>query len=445
MSEEKIYTLEQYLHKEIQLETGGMQGTLHCTVELDSPPEAIDRSVLLRFELTKPLRSVDGTGLMRSTNPRAGYFCYLETKAGHHTAQLSITLPSDTICLRVVLVPWSRSAENVFVGKVLLKQEDAREPIQGTSSPFKSFRNLDRFDCEIFEYPTTGSFFSAKLLEPGLHVIRSNGLPLEIMYTPKRSAVTSLVFNAALNTNTQEIPRFMAGPLFDELETNGIFVFDASLHLDDSLMLAWYAGSATFPLQNELPAILQKFVADAGGVRTLLFGASGGGFAAAYYAQFFNASIAIIANPQTIIANYIPRIVESFAKICWNAQTSRNISEALETRIVSDLRKLPMSKKIFTIVYLQNISDDHVDKHLIPFCEAFPENSSIHLIMDHWGSGHVSPPRNLVSAILSIIIKNPLNWESMLKAFNPISAPTSCAVRARIASVESNLGCPEGD
>ncbi|MHA7155902.1 hypothetical protein [Arthrobacter sp. TMN-50] len=443
LSEEKIYVLKQYVYEEIQLETGGMQGSLHFAVELDSPLEAIDRSVLVRFELGHPLQSLAGTGLMQSSNPRAGYFCYLETKLGSHTAQLSITLPSDTTCLKVVLVPWSPSAVNVFARKAVLKQSDVHVPMPEKPLPFKSFRNLGRFDCAIFEYPTIEGFFLSKSLEPGLHVIRSNDLPLEIMYKPQGAAVTSVVFNAALNSSTQEIPRFMASPLFAELEVNGIFVFDASLHLDDSLMLAWYAGSALFPLQKELPAILQKFVADAGGVRTLLFGASGGGFAAAYYAQFFKASVAIIANPQIIVANYIPRIVDSFAKICWNAQNTQNILEALNTKMVSDLRELPMADKLFTIVYLQNISDDHVDKHLVPFCEAFPGNSAIHLIMDNWGSGHVSPPRKLVSAILSTIIKNPSNWEHMLQEFDSINGPTSHSVRARIASVESGLECPE--
>lgn len=407
-------------------------------VELECPPEIKLRSALIRFEFKNPLASTEGTGLLLSHNSRAGYFRYIETRPGTGSSEFVVTLPDNAHCVGFAIVPWSESGREIIVKRVSIEPFTLQEVTQGARGKFKTFRNVERFDPDVTRHPTLDSFFACDKLPAGLHVIDCAGLPLEILYSPKGARTTSVVFNAALGEATQEIPRFMAGPTFARQESNGIFVFDASLYNDDSLMLAWYAGSKRFRMQEVLPSIIQKFAMHAGGERTLLFGASGGGFAAIYYAQFFPGSIVMAINPQTIIANYIPRIVDAYARLCWGAQSEGAVSEVLQKVVVSDLRSLDLSNADFRLIYLQNSADGHVEEHLIPFCSAHSDNKRIFLIADHWGSGHVSPPQALVAHILTTVIGNSSGWEGILsEEFSALCAPNELQIRSRIEKIES--------
>lgn len=424
------------LEDEVKIKGSLRSGAVRIVLELECPPETESRSALLRFNFAAPLATTEGTGLLLSANSRAGYFRYVETRSGRFTTELTVILPPEAECLSVVLVAWSAAGRKIVLNSVLLEQVEF-----GASSPnamFKSFRNVARFDCDKFSYPSPEVFLASQRLEPGLHVIDCGGLPLEIMYTPKNVATTTIVFNAALSVATQEIPRFMAGPIFADQHSSTISVFDASLYNDDSLMLAWYAGSRRFRMQEILPRLLRKFVSHAGGSRTLLFGASGGGFAAIYYAQFFRDSIVIAMNPQTIIENYIPRIVEAYGKQCWGSDSPHTLRRVLQEEIVSDLRLLSLDQTPFSLVYVQNSADGHVEEHLIPFCSALPNEDRIHLVLDHWGVGHVSPPRKLVATLLSTIIDDAVGWEQGIAALGARKAPEVEGIRNKVRASESN-------
>jgi hypothetical protein len=287
-------------------------------------------------------------------------------------------------------------------------------------------------NSDIHTHDSVEDFCAAESVLPGLHVIDCGGLPLEILYKPKNCEITSIVFNAALGQATQEIPRFMAGPTFEGLATNTVSVFDASLYTDDSLQLAWYAGSRAFRMQKVLPSILEKFVRAAGGNRTLLFGASGGGFAALYYAQFFTGSQVVVINPQTILENYIPRVVQHYLSVCWGMTPNTPIGIALKEHIVSDLRDVSLETQ--EIIYLQNSSDNHVEDHLLPYVRS-ASSHALWLLADEWGDGHVSPPRNVVADVLSAVVEHFDQWQPMLLGMGAIPNPDEAKVQARLSSI----------
>ncbi|WP_146067376.1 hypothetical protein [Arthrobacter sp. SX1312] len=295
---------------------------------------------------------------------------------------------------------------------------------------FKSVRNVSRLKVESHPHRSIEDFYAANTLPPGLHIIDCGGLPLEILYSPQGAESTSIVFNAALGMATREIPRFMAGPTFDSLPTNTVSVFDACLYTHPSLQLGWYAGSSVFPMQKELPGILRRFVAAAGGSRTLLFGASGGGFAAIYYAQHFPSSQVVAINPQTILANYIPRVVDQYLTLCWGKPSSTPSDTSLSEHIVSDLRKVPLDTQ--DVIFLQNSSDTHVGDHLLPYILS-PANRSSQVLIDKWGTGHISPPREVVGRVLSAIVEQGDSWKSVLLDMGFLSNPSEAQILSRLS------------
>ncbi|MBG6218722.1 hypothetical protein IWX75_003209 [Arthrobacter sp. CAN_A6] len=426
MSEYKI------LDREIAISSSETSGNFAVILDLECPAGTQEREALLRFELSGDPGPLTGTGLMRSGNPRAAYFTYTHTGVGVVQSRSEVKLPDSIKCLSITLVPWVSKSEATKVRRVSIEKV-ADHATSESGNVFKTVRNISRFDCDVFQHESINCFFDAESLHSGLHVINCNGLPLEIMYNSKSAATTSIVFNAALGISTQEVPRFMAGPTFAGLKTNTISVFDACLYTDDSLMLAWYGGSAKFEMQALLPGLLQKFVTDAGGERTLLFGASGGGFAALFYSQFFPRSTVVAVNPQTILDNYLPRIVEAYARACWGAGSEEKAVEVLAARMCPDLRRLP-DWAGHCVVYVQNSTDDHVDKHLLPFLTA-TRVPNLHLLMDKWGAGHVSPPKELIGQVLTILLNEETRWESLLGDLGSMSAPTENQIRERVCAL----------
>lgn len=426
------------LSNECSLQVPEISGEIEVDLKLACPEDLSERALLLRFELTSTPAELKASGLMSSGNPRAGYFRYVDTKPGVAEVSTRVSIPSDVTCNRISLVPWNASGRNVIV-----EGFSAVRPPPMETEPhlpaFRSYRDVSRFKCARFTHETIDDFMQVKRLGPGLHTINFDGLPLDVMYTPKGAETNAFIFNAALSHLTKELPRFMAGPLFADQDANVVAVFDPSLYIDDTLMLAWYSGSRRLRLQEVLPIILRKFALQAGGRRNMLFGASGGGFAALYYARFFPSSTVIAMNPQTIIENYIPRIVAHYVSSCWEAQSELDISNAIKRDFSSDLRCDTDLYKDISIIYLQNSTDGHVQEHLIPYCESLGRKENLYLVLDFWGEGHVSPPRALVNDILNLVIGDPEHWPDRLgDTGSVLRAPTGTEIQHRVDTLDKN-------
>lgn len=191
-------------------------------------------------------------------------------------------------------------------------------------------------------------------------------------------------------------------------------VSDPSLALSNSLALAWYAGNAGMPeLPRNIAQILDLF-AEAFGVRLILFGGSGGGFASLAVQTFLNSpSVAFVWNPQTSIARYHANAVRAFARIAWGAGDSgyeEACSVVKNSCLLHDVTTSRISAE-HSVLYIQNRSDTfHVESHAAEYFRQHGLSFSgggVYLVdcnlvawLGDWGVGHVVPPAGMIVHVL---------------------------------------------
>lgn len=224
-------------------------------------------------------------------------------------------------------------------------------------------------------------------------------LPIHLFWQDRGKPTTLVTFSAAiLNNNIEEVPVYSGWGMSKELDCNVLFVSDPTIWYSAECSLAWYAGNEHQPnLTFELNRIIQKFCGD---TRTILFGASGGGFASLVQASLMKGSTAVVSNPQTNIEKY-PYYPE-YLELAWSRDFFGKQIPAITD--VTDIYKSPVDVSIY---YLQNEGDEsHVEEHLEPFREKCHPNNDLNVVFNYSGEGHVGPSAAYFRAILQLVIED---------------------------------------
>lgn len=155
---------------------------------------------------------------------------------------------------------------------------------------------------------------------------------------------------------------------------NCLYVSDPTLHLDDNIGLAWYAGTEDF---DPLPAIADvvreiclQLEINAGQVFT--YGSSGGGFAALRMGEFLPHSGAVAVNPQIIVTDYEMKSPDRYLNLCFSGRSRATAIREFEDRlsILSHTDRLRSQR----CIYIQNTLDaHHYEHHFVPFCAKMGE------------------------------------------------------------------------
>jgi len=250
---------------------------------------------------------------------------------------------------------------------------------------------------DLHEFASLDEFLEADSYDAGLIVIHHLGLPIDIKYDPRGFSVTTVYFNAAITNPRLTYPFFTGAGVSEGLPSNRIHIHDPSLYLEGGLKLAWYAGSSVQPsLQEAIVKILTALIPR--GQRVVLFGSSGGRFAALLYAASLPNALVVPVNPQTDVARYNPRIVARYAKLAWGVEGEDPISRIPVPLNVLDVYRRPVSNRVW---YVQNSGDtSHVRGHLEPFVDAVHPENDVSVVTVAAGDGHVPPPRKFISAVL---------------------------------------------
>lgn len=146
-------------------------------------------------------------------------------------------------------------------------------------------------------------------------------------------------------------------------------------------------------LQNDIAEIIQHLVQ---AQRVVLFGASGGGFAALEQTiRLQNGVTAIVSNPQTNIFNYYKPVSDRYLETAWGMTSEDSIP--FRSSVV-DAYKDPIDSKI---IYLQNSGDSyHVNRHMIPFLDHLHPSNNVEVVTPFIGKGHVGPNKEIFTEIL---------------------------------------------
>ncbi len=247
---------------------------------------------------------------------------------------------------------------------------------------------------------------------------------------PGRERVIFVCLGPAVRQRADgKAPYFFGLGVAKALDVPLISIADPTLALDPALSLAWYAGNAD---ARDLPAVIAAALngaAAALGARLLVFGPSGGGFAALALADRLSVPATLVAaNPQTALARYSFRVVTHYLDAAFgpadtDTDTDAGAGAGAAAQLAARLRPLGLRDDVCSIapapgvdiLYLQNMSDWHVSSHAAPYLRArgwarigptiFADASDRRaMYFGDWGDGHAGIPGLMLRKVLSRLL-----------------------------------------
>ncbi len=282
-----------------------------------------------------------------------------------------------------------------------------------------------RWHLPLHDHASLDAFCARRTFADGIHRIgHGNGRSLDLLMSglqaPRSGAVLLVGFSAAQRRHDIAAPIFSGLTLARSLGLPLIAVADPLVSANDSLALAWYAGGEDWQGLPQRIAAALDHVAQALNLPLLLFGGSGGGFAALCVQQHLQTRAdACIWNPQTSISRYHLPLVAAYARRALpralgaaRQLTAPQIAQAFEAAgMQHDLTRVTLVGDR-RLVLLQSESDRfHVDNHLVPFSQAHGvslaatgvtawDGGSRCIGIGHWGRGHAKLPTALACDLL---------------------------------------------
>lgn len=263
-------------------------------------------------------------------------------------------------------------------------------------------------------------------------------------------------FNAAIGRQKRvSFPVFSGSSAVSLMTCNVLMIDDPALNEKNDVTLGWYAGTKHISLQDFLPEIIEKFKVSYGSACTILYGGSGGGFAALKYGEKVSGVTIVCANPQTDILVYDYGSVERYLNEAHKIEFDQDAERILNSRGVQTLAKSNAVRENNSVIYLQNVTDSHhLKKHFLKyFCLSENDLSKIPVnelvvfddkisffLSDMWGDGHKAPPKDFVFPVLDRIIKDGVaSARECLRELNQESASVIRGVEILLS--ESDIVC----
>ena len=265
--------------------------------------------------------------------------------------------------------------------------------MEGQRYPNGLTRDVTRIREPYFELRSLDDFLALESAPSGLYAIpTSAGVYTDAVYWDTGADTLIVVFNASGFAAPGIRPGFNGMSMFAHwrkaARANFLFVHDATLYLDGSMSLAWYAGAAGFDYPSELRQVIDKFVDLSASTHELYFGIGGGGFAALRYSASSPGSHAIAVNAQTGILRHSDNLKDAFLEQCWTVDGEVTTVD-LRHDVCVDYAEGPAN---FAYCLVNATDEHHVLDHLQPLIEAATPHGNVQTLLQHWGSGHTAPP-----------------------------------------------------
>lgn len=258
------------------------------------------------------------------------------------------------------------------------------------------------------------------MLVQGLHNTRATA-----------SGVCLVGFGGALSDRRGSRPPYFSGRgVAAELKLPLVAISDPSLTLDETLPLAWCAGNSSERKLAHVIARVLDHIATCSGLRLIMFGGSGGGYATLAQASLLTSPFtALVWNPQTSIGEYAPEFVLHYLKVafpelsedaCLGLALPKNQQKSVvyqllpKTGVLHTLWDVPRVSGA-SVLYLQNRHDWYLTAHAKPYLgesgwrrlgtNSFGHTTELALHIGSWGAGHAAPPKELINDVLRQLVK----------------------------------------
>lgn len=240
-----------------------------------------------------------------------------------------------------------------------------------------------------------------------------NGVPVHIRYEDLGYDTTFFALNGAIASTVETVPVWGGYGVTRNIEANRVLVSDPSLALDTELTLGWHGGNMWQPhYQSDLTRVIASL---AGATRPVVYGASGGGFAALIAAAGIPGSTALAINPQTDVLKYLKFAIERYKRIAWN------IGEDDTLPCVTDVVKTYSQFVPNRVIYVQNSGDlFHIENHFRNFMEASHPENKVKVLEPDLGKGHVGPGKDSYRTLLDVVTRFD-DWHELCERLDDVT------------------------
>lgn len=267
-------------------------------------------------------------------------------------------------------------------------------------------RTRDESKWIFTHHPSVDSYLQSEAVD-GAHSIKCRDGILDLLVEDRQSDCTLIVFTASVPSSRENYPVFSGMGLARAAKANLISVTDPAIA--DGVNIGWHLGTqATGQLQPTLTLILNATLERLESSKTILFGASGGGFSAVQASQGLDDCMIILVNPRLDLLSRPPAQAAKFLRACWgsSAQGDLTIDEARQLKKIGPTRLA----EIFhqgpghpTLIY-QNVEDSNFLAHQVaPFVKENWQSPNLFLRFEHDGAGHVRIPHERINGIIGAL------------------------------------------
>lgn len=267
------------------------------------------------------------------------------------------------------------------------------------AEPFQRPRDIKRW--RVSKYYASIQDFVELPLSDGLHTIEHKGRQLDLLIKDRKSDTTLIVFHGALSPRQRTIPCLQGNALSEAAGVNLIACADPSLD-QGAISCAWFLGDKDFgPLPNLLAPILHHCLSQLSSSHTILFGGSGGGYAATNFGSLFPGSIVLAMNPRLNFDASPKSTLDQYLRICHRVQGRTPAMRVKSSFVNTNLSDVVNAGQNFDLLVLQNGNDQSFLNHqLKPFIEELDDTSRVWVSLFDGPAGHAPSPKEEIAAII---------------------------------------------
>lgn len=269
----------------------------------------------------------------------------------------------------------------------------------------RRIRDLSRWGVSR-RYSSLATFFLFPISN-GVHTIEHEGRLLDLLIQNRNSETTLVVFHGSLPEKQQTLPFLQGEGVARAAKVNLISVADPSLVMGD-IDCAWFLGDRKIgPLRSILSPVIQYVLTALGSKQTIMFGGSGGGYAAVNFAQDFPDSIALAMNPRLNFNGTPSSTLPKYLQACHNAMSRTPMVRVKKEFLTANLLDAVNDSQDFDLLIVQNRNDyRYLNRQVVPFLRGINDTSRTWVRLFDGENGHVPLPRDEVAQIVRELSSN---------------------------------------